>query len=658
MNSETGVNSALNLPIELILSVNRLEKEDIYITKNVIKFFKLSTNEQKLNQNDLAKTNKLIEHLNFIRFNHFPVNQAETKTSNKVAVTNFSLILLTNIPNHKIIVNQPEVSDENWFYHHKIELNDENGQILARQVFFKLNHAAKTNFQAPLCCRSNWIPPKSDLNNTINMKKKYIIRLNINCKNYDLMLFFYRLLFDKYPNFSKKNFSLFILNQQNSPDQVEFQLSLKSDQSVSVKKISNSNLIYKINDRTVFINVIRLLDGFLEEIEKNKIYSVYDPDQNKVYLIDTSKESTELFKTTGLAQCYFNLVNSSQKKNYMNNFSPNSNSSSSSEANSLDSGNWSCSTASANHLKPNFRKEALYPNSVKNLIYQAPNGRKYKKKITSFRSKNCDDDYDENTDNEEDERELKNLLRKASSSSMYALLAFRNKNIKSNSANRSCLGDSTKHLANSSANLRLKSVLSNTESNLSRKKSKSVTFMDNLNADFNENQRPKSTTPFAKNDELCYGWNCSRPDLDKNEDFYFKNSLIDRLNKKQDTMGNRPCVGITPESRFRRSHTLDLIRNSRMPLSDNQKVMDSIFLYGRFNMNSSFEKKIPFLTALPFRTCQDEKYPCLNKLRTKHNVTIISQAKLVLEVKRQNLSLMEYLILKLENQILDAFLKI
>lgn len=575
MNIEPTANSALDLPIELVLSVNRLEREDIYITKNVIKFFNLTINEQKLNKNELSKTKKLIEYLDFIRFNHFPVNQAEIKHTNynKPTVTNFSLILLTNIPNHKIIVNQCEVSEGNWSYHHKIELNDENGQTLARQVFFKLNHARKTNFQAPLCCRSNWISPKSDIASTINIKKKFIIRLNINCKNYDLMLFFYRLLFDKYPNFSKKNFSLFILNQQNNSDQIEVQLSLKSDPSVSVKKIPNSNLIYKINDRAIFINVVRLLDGFLEEIEKNKIYSVFDPDQNKVYLIDTSKESTELFKTTGLAQCYTNMINLSQKINYMNNFSPSSNASSSSEANSLDSGNWSCSTGSGNHLRANFRKELFYPNSVKNLIYQQP--RKYKKKNSSLRNKHCDDDYDENTDNENDERELKNLLRKASSSSMYALLAFRNKNLKSNSNSRSGLGESTRHLTNSSANLRLKSVLSNNETNLSRKKSKSVTFMDNLFTDFNQNdQRPKSTTPFTKKKENIFCSAGSKSCLMRNEDFYFKNSLIDRLNKNQDFMDHKPYVGITPESRFRRSHTLDLIRNSKMPINEYQKMVD------------------------------------------------------------------------------------
>ncbi|CAF0861569.1 unnamed protein product [Brachionus calyciflorus] len=565
MNFDTN-SSPLSLPIELVLSVNKLEKEDIYISKNIVNFFNLSPGENNVG-NEFSKTLKILDCLNFIRFNHFPVvNQKEQfqNQPNKTIVSNFSLILLTNIPNQKISLNQNEISDENWSYHHKIELNDDNGQTLARQVFFKLN------FQAPLCCRSNWIPPKNNQPNHSN--RKYIIRLNINCRNYDLMLFFYRLLFDKYPSFSKKDFSMFILMSQNSLNEnIEFQISLKKDSLVHVKKIPNSNLIYKISDRVVFENILRLLDGFVEEIEKNKVYSVQDPDQNKIYLILNQDEKIELFKTIGLGQVYLNQF---KRVNYMN-FSPNS-CSSSSEANSLDSGNWSCST-----LSNKYKREQL--NSVKNLIYQAP--RRYRKKVTSFRSKNSDDeDYDENTDDEENERELKSLLRKASSSSMYALLAFRNKNFKNKrislidlETKRSCSVLNEPPIVQG----KLKSVLSNTESNLNRKKSKSVTFIDALGCDVNSTTRPKSTTPF------CTSGNYE--DLN-NEEYYYKNSLIDRKISNNDCLinnnsnnNNKPDVGITPDSRFRRSHTLDLIRNSRMPLSCMKKQQDDPYEHKVYN---------------------------------------------------------------------------
>jgi len=398
-------------PLELVLNVAKPNTEEKFITDNLINFFNLKLNNELMSQNAsvFAKTKKIIEYLNFIRF-EYSLNGLQSTSSGKSIKNKYQLLTHDRISNFSIILqtsntlnridkteqNNPHnnLNSTNWSYHYKVEMNDEYGRAIARQLFFKLINVQNRTVQFPLCCRSNWQTPSQLLLNssqlsasnttqstsllsaqTATCNNKYIIRLNINCKNYDLMLFFYRLLFDKCPNFSKKDFSLFVLVQATRESQIEFQLSLKHDSNVQIAKLANYYLVYNIADRATFENVVRLLDEFVEEVVKDRVYSVLDPDQNRIYLIDSSNKSPMYslgnsfshMKTIGLADKYFsNLLSGESTK--MNDFksesifqqqqqqmphqpltySPNSNASSSgsgSETNSFDSGRWSCSSS-------------------------------------------------------------------------------------------------------------------------------------------------------------------------------------------------------------------------------------------------------------------------------------------------------------------------
>ena len=127
-------------------------------------------------------------------------------------------------------------------------------------------------------------------------------------------------------------------------------------------------------------------------------------------------------------------------------------------------------------------------------------------------------------------------------------------------------------------------------SRLSRKKSKSVTFIDSLpkqnpkqqlselkaisNQKMRETQRPKSTLPYRHD-------RSSLIDDDSDECFdLFRRSFnyLDKLSKEN--FNSKPQVGITPETRHRKTHTLDLIRSTKMPLKQNQ-------------LNTSFKNVIP-----------------------------------------------------------------
>ena len=121
------------------------------------------------------------------------------------------------------------------------------------------------------------------------------------------MIFFYRLLFDKCKNFSKKDFSVFILNQDEN---VEMQLSLKQHNlsRVNVENFKNTKLVYNVMSREVFENILRLLDGFVEEIVKNKVYTVLDPDRNRVILIDCSTRKKMTETGLGLGDVYFSSL--------------------------------------------------------------------------------------------------------------------------------------------------------------------------------------------------------------------------------------------------------------------------------------------------------------------------------------------------------------
>ena len=348
--------SLLNLPVELIVHLRDANsREDLYISKSIIQFYNLAPTHSTANDSAaLVKTKLIINYLNFIRFTSLKCNLPKpTPNSNNnlstsssavtagIQVPCFSLILLTNnlLLTSNLGITQAKsnlINLNNWSYLYKVELNDDHGCTLARQLFYKLNNPSKI----PLCCNSNWISPLSAPQSPRNQTKqhqsvnsnKYIIRLNLNCKNYDLMLFFYRLLFSKYPNYSKKNFTLFVLLQnehQNSTEQeptiIEFQLSLKHDPNVILENLNKSNvtpmtLVHNIYDQAVFNHLVGLLDGFLEEVVKNKVYSIYDPDQNRVYLINKSgcawnKSGTpavsaefRFFNSTGLGEKFNSSV--------------------------------------------------------------------------------------------------------------------------------------------------------------------------------------------------------------------------------------------------------------------------------------------------------------------------------------------------------------
>ena len=132
---------------------------------------------------------------------------------------------------------------------------------------------------------------------------------------------FYRLLFDKYANYTKKNFSVFILTNQSkkanqdelSDDEdatVEFQLSLKFDPKLCPYVLNNKvNLIYCVKSRDLFENVISLLHGLIKEIIPDRMYSTYDPDGNQVYLIDSSSLNSNLFVNYLNTACFSNYLN-------------------------------------------------------------------------------------------------------------------------------------------------------------------------------------------------------------------------------------------------------------------------------------------------------------------------------------------------------------
>jgi hypothetical protein len=137
---------------------------------------------------------------------------------------------------------------------------------------------------------------------------------------------------------------------------------------------------------------------------------------------------------------------------------------------------------------------------------------------------------------------------------------------------------------------------------INRKKSKSVTFMDSIGGNcssktMNRNiksekfniktcgrllpPRSKSTTPCSSSyNQYSYisphfdSDDFVIADVDDPDDFdvpdKFRNCLIEPINKESHMLTlKKPNVGITPQTRFRRAHTLDLIRSTQMPLENN-----------------------------------------------------------------------------------------
>ena len=353
----------MNLPIlQLLLKLNLNEK--LHFINNLTKFFNLN---DECNESLLKK-------FDFIHFSNNQIDDSFQLFDSSISnIQSYSLILFT-VNNTYSVNGDNEVSvDTDLKYHHKVELKDEREKVVARQVFYELNN------YLPLFCKTNWLPSNPSLdsskakNNYKNVKieSKYILRLNINCKNYDLMLMFYRLLFDKYPNYTKKHFSVFILKsrlngredegeeeEEDDDSNIEFQLSLKFDPNLKPYALNNKvNLVYCVKSRELFENVVSLLSDLIKEVVPNRIYTIYDPDGNQIHLIDASSDShiSVNYLNTTCFSSYFNqnisntqvsssltslssnittqpkksyLANHSPSDSYFSNLSPNSNSSS------------------------------------------------------------------------------------------------------------------------------------------------------------------------------------------------------------------------------------------------------------------------------------------------------------------------------------------
>ena len=310
-------------PIQLIIDA-QTRAQILTTSRHLVDFFDIGASKlQSENATDESRQrNKIINQLNFIRFassanssgaesafgtDHGDECHSDQLSRVRIKVPSLSLILLTNT-NRQNVLNDSKLSKNTWSYHHQVELNDENGSTIARQIFFQLNNDA---LKFPLCCRSNWVPPlpagySTHPANVLN-SQKYIVRLNVNCKNYELMIFFYRLLFDKCKNYSKKDFSVFVLSQNEN---IEMQLSLKQHNlnKVAVETFRNTKLVYNVMSREVFENILRLLDGFVEEIIKHKVYTVLDPDRNRIILIDCSARRGMPETGLGLGDVYFSSL--------------------------------------------------------------------------------------------------------------------------------------------------------------------------------------------------------------------------------------------------------------------------------------------------------------------------------------------------------------
>lgn len=145
------------------------------------------------------------------------------------------------------------------------------------------------------------------------------------------MLYFYRLLFSKCSNYSKKNFSLFVLKTSRLDNisvnkasliTVEYQLSLKYDPNAIVQTSKNTALIYQVNDFELFNKIVRVLERYSHELITKKVFSVQDPDRNKIFLVDTSVRFTmpifSIANSIGISENYFRILQNIQKSSRLN----------------------------------------------------------------------------------------------------------------------------------------------------------------------------------------------------------------------------------------------------------------------------------------------------------------------------------------------------
>lgn len=224
-----------------------------------------------------------------------------------------------------------------------------------------------------------------------------------------------------------------------------------------------------------------------------------------------------------------------------------------------------------------------------------------------------DDEYDDNDEDIDfEENRLKILLKKSSKFSINAINAIAYKHRLGQKLSSSKLNNQPRFRSQSVLNEPyvypqakkssfLKSTIDNNSETfcngleINRKKSKSVTFMDCMGGSSripmrnNRNEkidlrhctpRSKSTTPCSS---IYNQYNYMFPNFESDDlivadvdDFNdvtvqnkFRNCLIEPISKEtfpQQLLNlKKPNVGITPQTRFRRAHTLDLIRSTRMP---------------------------------------------------------------------------------------------
>lgn len=591
-----------DLPLSILISINDYNSntEQLKISKSILKFYNLIDLDSKqlapqLKERIESQTRFIIQHFNCIRFKQIS-QQVKQKTlfETKIKIPSFSFILITNnsaAQSTNKHFSEYDNLDNEWSYHHKVELNDPNGKPLARQSFYKLNNHLNT---LPLLfSRSNWHSPFINSLKSQNSTIKYIIRLNINCKNFEMMLFFYRLLFNKCSNHSKKDFSLFVLKKTLSDNsEFEYQLSLKQHDQGTVCIEENSkqqaSLVYKIDNRATFEHVCSLLSGYLTEQIKDKVYLVQDPDGNKIYLVDCVSINISLFNSIGLVEKYFTF--NIWAKNVLNT------NSSSSSFNSVDSGNYStlsssssCRSAPSTRLAKSIKEYQEFMKHYKKLhkliskeqlaLENEEAKIKYgvKDLIKRF-SHQPDGTISTSSQNLADDNELKILMKNATPNPISYLSKEVNVDnyLKRTMRSKSVMAEPLSSTSISSSSLSSISSMSSDSINIKlnqfdRKKSKSVTFLDSNKIKFRkkdpvkrasiEPRRSKSTVPFSDfenyyltadvdNENEYYSLNDNNNNLKLN---YLSNEFnLLNASVHKPVMGPqaKPHVGVTTETRY------------------------------------------------------------------------------------------------------------
>jgi len=154
-------------------------------------------------------------------------------------------------------------STDIWNFHHKIELLDEYRQIIARQDYYELSHLL------PLWSISH-----------IPCNRHIIVRFNIFTKNFDIMVRFYKHLFQRKPDSSKSGFVLFHL-PSSIHNKFLYQLSIKYSPSIESYSISQgAYLKFRLNNLNSFIHEYTSKLFTINKFE----YYIYDPDGNLLHL--------------------------------------------------------------------------------------------------------------------------------------------------------------------------------------------------------------------------------------------------------------------------------------------------------------------------------------------------------------------------------------